>query len=418
MTQPHDHQPLRNPRQQLTTRAIIVWLGAALTYMVAITGRTSFGVAAVDAMTRFQVDTAHIAVFTSLQVGVYALVQIPTGMAIDRIGPKKMLVGGAIVMAIGQILLGCATTYPVALIARALIGAGDATAFLTAMRLIPVWFPLRLSPLFAQLTGSLGQVGQFLSAVPFYAILHNVGWSPAFVSLGAVGILIAGAALFMVNDGTIAPTQHTNSQPRLIHVLTHPVVWEGFFMHGAAMVAFTSFMLLWGVPAMTQGMGVDPKTAGLVLVLNPIAMIIVGPLAGLFSARIGLHRDIATIIVTAIMTGTFALFFSAGSPRSLPAAAITVAVVSVFAPSFNFGFDSIREVLPHSVMATGTGFANMGGFLSTMVASQAMGLIMAEPLDWAQFSTGWWAITAVWLICAIGIVITAILLRRRLAARR
>ena len=439
-------QSAPNPRHQLTTRAVIVWLGATLTYLMAVTGRTSFGVAAVAAMERFQVDTAHIAVFTSLQVGVYALAQIPTGIAIDRFGAKKMLVGGAIVMAAGQIILGFATSYPLALIARALIGAGDATAFLAAMRLIPVWFPLKHTPLFAQLTGSIGQGGQFLSALPFYAVLHNLGWSPAFVGLGAVIILVTVAASIMVADtpdtphttstattgttGTTtsgdtptgatqtADTTSNPTKPTVRQTLTHPVVWEAFFMHGASMVTIVSFTLLWGVPTMTQGMGLDPKTAGLVLILNPAVMIICSPLAGVLSARLGIKRDIATVIfVTAMMVG-FAVFYISPTPPSLGAIVTTIIVVSLFNPCFNFGFDSVREVLPHSVVATGTGFANMGGFISTMLATQGMGLIMSEPLSWADFHLGWWAINAVWLVDVLGIIITAILLRRRLATRQ
>ena len=68
-----------HPREQLTSQALIVWLGAVAVYAVAILGRTSFGVASVEAIDRFDVDASRIAVFTAVQVGVYAFAQIPTG---------------------------------------------------------------------------------------------------------------------------------------------------------------------------------------------------------------------------------------------------------------------------------------------------------------------------------------------------
>ncbi|WP_269431749.1 hypothetical protein [Corynebacterium deserti] len=40
---------------------------------MAITGRTSFGVAGVRAIERFEMDASRLAVFTSVQVGVYGL---------------------------------------------------------------------------------------------------------------------------------------------------------------------------------------------------------------------------------------------------------------------------------------------------------------------------------------------------------
>ncbi|KQB86818.1 MFS transporter [Corynebacterium lowii] len=245
MTAPQPTSPERLSRQ-----ALLVWASAVCVYIVAITGRTSFGVAGTEAMSRFDVSAGRIAVFTSVQVGVYALVQIPTGIAIDRYGPRRLLALGALIMAVGQITLALTTSYPVALLARVLIGAGDATAFLSAMRILPYWFPLRRAPLFAQLTGSLGQIGQFLSAVPFLALLHGMGWTPAFLSLGALGVLVALLAWIAVIDAPSAPSAPPQSGSpsslanTLRRVTTSPVCWLGFFTHWTGIAAQVTFTLL------------------------------------------------------------------------------------------------------------------------------------------------------------------------------
>lgn len=95
-----------NPREVITTQALGIWVAAMAVYLVAITGRTSFGVAGLDAIERFDVDAGRIAVFTSVQLGVYALAQIPTGILIDKFGPRLLLVVGAVIMGIGQVVLG------------------------------------------------------------------------------------------------------------------------------------------------------------------------------------------------------------------------------------------------------------------------------------------------------------------------
>ncbi len=158
----------------MTTKALSIWVAAMLVYIVAITGRTSFGVAGLEAMARFDVDASRIAVFTSVQLGIYAFAQIPTGVLIDKYGPRKLLVIGAVIMGVGQVALGLTTNYWMAIAARLLIGAGDATAFLSVMRILPYWFPLHRTPMFTQVTSSLGQLGQFVSAIPFAALL---GWT-------------------------------------------------------------------------------------------------------------------------------------------------------------------------------------------------------------------------------------------------
>ena len=84
-------------------RVLSVWLAALAIYIVAITGRTSFGVAGVDALDRFHINASQLAVFTAVQVGTYALMQIPTGLLIDRIGAKKSMLAGALVMWRGKL---------------------------------------------------------------------------------------------------------------------------------------------------------------------------------------------------------------------------------------------------------------------------------------------------------------------------
>ena len=150
-----EEKSVPNPREVITTKALWVWVAAMAVYTMAITGRTSFGVASLDAIERFDSTAGAIAVFTSIQVGTYALAQIPTGVAIDKFGPRAMLVAGALVMGIGQVVLGFTSNYWVAVAARVLIGAGEATAFLSVMLILPYWFPLHRTPMFTQITSAL-----------------------------------------------------------------------------------------------------------------------------------------------------------------------------------------------------------------------------------------------------------------------
>lgn len=465
-----------NPHEVVTRRALTVWLAAIFVYIIAITGRTSFGVAGVEAIDRFQVDASRIAVFTAVQVGVYALSQIPAGLLIDRFGPRKLLVYGALIMAAGQLILGLTTSYGIAIGARVLIGMGDATAFLSVMRILPYWIPLRRSPMFTQLTSSLGQVGQFLSAVPFLALLHWTGWTPAFVTLGAVGILVALSAGVAVSDSPEADatlkelrrarkdeksrakqshdarrTDRMRSTVRHIggrlrrrssslderalsrlqadeekgarglrlhntltlvgKVARQPIVWLAFLIHALCMNILITFTLLWGMPMMTQGMGLSPAVAGLVLTVNTLVSFVIGPFHGFISSRLRRRRDIAAVIFAFILGLTWVIFFLPDEPRGIVAVIVALVFTSVLAPASNYGFDYVREDLPHNVVATGTGFANMGGFIFAMVASQGMGILLdvsagSTTYTWADFRFGWHAVTATWLV---GLVLVAVL---------
>lgn len=421
-----------DPREHLSRRAVFVWGAAVLFYIVAVAGRTSFGVAGVEAIERFQVDASRIAVFTAVQLGVYSLSQIPVGLLIDRYGSRKVLVTGALIMGVGQIILGLSSNYGVAVAARVLIGAGDATAFLSVMRLLPTWFPARLTPLFGQLTAGLGQLGQFISAVPFLALLGVAGWTASFVSLGAVGILIAVAAGLLLADAPAStPTevepgqlpegqlerQHARFFDTLSAVLRHPVAWQGFFIHGAGMLNQIVFTLLWGVPLMTLGLGLSAGQAGVVLIFNTVATISAGPALGAISQRAGYNRDLAAAALSGLIGVSWAVFLLSEQPPSMIAAIVLNVIMAACTPSSNFGFDNVRARMDRRIIATGTGLGNMGGFLMAMVAAQLVGFSLDATSDgagygWADFRVAWLIVLAIWLVAVAGIFVSRVFIAR------
>lgn len=425
--------PHPDPTQKVTRRAVIVWGSAVLFYILAITGRTSFGVAGVDAIERFEIDASRIAVFTAVQLAVYSIAQIPVGLLIDRFGSRKVLVTGAVIMAVGQIILGLTTSYGVAIGARVLIGAGDASAFLSAMRLLPYWFPARMTPLFGQLTAGIGQLGQFISAVPFLALLNAQGWTTAFVSLGAVGILVALAAGVAIADAPEGSDsdgpgddEHTKKDPprprssfttTLKTVLRHPVAWQAFFIHWAGMLNQIVFTLLWGVPLMTLGMGLSSAQVGVVLTINTIASVCASFILGPISQRAGRNRDIAAIGLVSIIGLAWIIFLLPAEPRSMAAVIVLNIVMALFTPTSNFGFDNVRARVERRYVATATGLGNMGGFIAGMVAAQLVGLSLdttsaGADYGWSDFRSAWVIVLAIWFLAVIGIVVTRFFIKR------
>lgn len=429
-----------DPRSRITARALTVWAAAVLVYLAAITGRTSFGVAGVEALDRFGVDASRLAVFTAVQVGVYALAQIPVGLAIDRFGARRTMVVGALVMATGQIVLALTASYPIAILARVLIGAGDASAFLSAMRLLPAWFPLRVTPLFTQLTAGLGQIGQFISAVPFLMLLHAEGWTASFLALGSGIALVGIAAAIAIADVPPAPAEpdgrtgsgggtssSENRAPRatvremLGIVLRHPVCWQGFFTHWVGLMHQATFTLLWGMPLMTLAMGLSPAQAGGVLVVNTIAAVAAGPLMGMASARFAARRGTLTVVISVALMGMWVVFLLPDAPRGLAAIIALNIGMAALSSASSLGFDSVREAVDRRVLATGTGLSNMGGFLAAMVAAQGIGVLLdvssgGGAFQWSDFRVAWAAIVAVWGLGMAGLL-TSMAMRRRIERR-
>lgn len=420
------------PSGRLSRRALVVWFAAVIAYILAITGRTSLGVAGVEAMDQFHIDASRLAVFTSVQLGVYACAQIPMGMLIDRFGARRMLVVGALMMGLGQVLLGLTTSYPVAIVARVIIGSADATAFLSVMRILPAWIPLREAPVFTQLTGGLGYIGQFMSAVPFSMLLHAYGWSPAFLSLGAGSVLVALLAWVAVADSPFPDRTLTDAgkdrgtdrgrderrgiRATLAFVVRQPACWLGFFIHFTLMSQVV-FTLLWGVPLMTLGMGLSGSQASGILVLNMVVSVVLGPVMGVISGRARRRRPEVTLVATLIVATTWAVFFMSPDPRGLVAVAVVNVIVPGLAPVANYGFDTVREEVDRRFTATATGLSNMGGFLAAMVAAQAAGLVLDAVSDggdytWGDFRLAWCALGVVWVFGIVGLLVSRVKMQR------
>lgn len=408
----------------VTPRAVGIWVTGVLVYVMAVLGRTSLGVVSVDALDQFQINAGQLAVFTTVQLATYAFAQIPAGLLVDRLGPRKMMLYGAVLMAVGQVLLALTTSFPVAVLARVLVGAGDATAFLSVMRIIPAWFPLRTAPLFGQATGAVGQLGQFLSAVPFLALVGSAGWTVGFVSLGAVGLLVGIVAFVVVwdtpgelADGRRGDVENQEDGPgpspmvAVRYALGNRTAWHGFFIHWSGLSLLVVFTLLWGMPIMTLGMGMDKATAGWAISASTLAMAICGVLVGFLSARLGRSRWKAIVVGTSLGAAAWLLFFISPEPRTAAAAFVMNVVMGVVSPLANIGFDSVREECRREFVATATGLANMGGWLAGMAANQAMGvyLTLAAPngeYTWAEFRFGWFVVLGVWALGLVGVVAT------------
>jgi MFS family permease len=209
--------------ERFGVRPWIVWATGLLAYIVAVLDRTTLGVSGLDAADRFGASPGVLSTFVVLQIVVYACAQVPAGLLLDRFGSKALILVGAALMASGQLVLAFTESLPAAIAARAVLGLGDALTFISVLRLVPHWFSARQVPLVTQLTGICGQLGQVLSAIPFFSLLTGEGWTVAYVSVAAIGVLSMVLTIALVKNtpnGGAVPTQTMSIRETLASVKT------------------------------------------------------------------------------------------------------------------------------------------------------------------------------------------------------
>src|ERR1700731_111524 len=395
-------------------RAWIVWSVGLLAYIVAVLDRTTLGVSGLQAANRFGVSPGVLSSFVVLQVVVYAAAQVPAGVLLDKFGPKTLIATGGALMAAGQLTLAFTTSLPEAIGARAVLGLGDALTFISVLRLAPHWVPARRVPPVTQLTGICGQLGQVRSAVPFLALLSHAGWTTAYTSVAALGLLSVALTLSLVHDtpqGAIVRDEKSNLRATLANV---KIVWLrpgtrlGFFTHMGTQFSVTVFALMWGVPYLTVAQGLSPGAAGALLTISVVAAIASGIVIGIFTGRLPHRRSrlVLGIIGANALAWTVVLALPGRAPLWLLVALIVV--ISVGGPGSMVGFDFARTFNPTATLGTAQGMVNMGGFVASLLVMQAMGLILdaAGDFSFESFRLAWTVQYAIWILAVVGILIT------------
>ncbi|MCW2713811.1 MAG: major facilitator superfamily 1, partial [Frankiales bacterium] len=361
-----------------------------------------------------------------LQLAVYAGLQIPVGLALDRFGSRRMVTVGALTMATGQLVLALADNVPTAVFARVLVGAGDAMTFISVLRLVPLWFPGRTVPLVTQLTGLLGQVGQIVAALPMVALLNATSWRTTFVGAAAVGVVVAvvvGVALRDAPPGTVPPPPATGAEVRrtLALVWREPGTRIGLYTHLVTQFSGSVFALLWGFPFLTLGAGLSAGTAGVLITTLVVVGMLTGPVLGQLCSRWPLRRSVLVFGILGATVAVWTLVLLWPGPPPLPLLVLLVVVLGTNGPGSMIGFDFARTENPAERLGSANGVVNVGGFVASLLTVLAIGAVLdavspGTAYDLAAFKAAFAVQYVFWAVGLLGVVRHRRQLRARLAS--
>lgn len=374
-------------------RAWLIWSVGVAAYVLAITNRTSLGAVGVEAADRFEADAATLALFAVVQLAVYGGMQIPIGVLLDRYGSRPVMTVGMLVMAAGQLTLALSPSIGVAIVARVLLGAGDAAIFPAVLRLVATWFPAQRGPLMVQFTGILGQAGQLVALVPLAALLHATSWSITFGSIAGLGVLFTVLVALIIRNH---PPERgadvsVNTDTGVIRVVTsaidtgvgiraawaHPGTRLAFWSHFTSPFAGTAFVLLWGMPFLTAAQGLDIAHAAGIISVYVVAGMALGPVIGDLSRRLPNQRSLA-LVLPAVGVQILAWVAVLAQPHPAPLWLLYVLAVALATggPASMIAFDHARTHNPSQRLSTATGLTNAGGFIAALIAIFLIGLAL------------------------------------------
>ncbi len=362
------------------------WLAlgiVALSYVLSFFQRFAPAGIANDLSAAFETSAASLGVLAATYFYVYTVMQVPTGMLADTLGPRRILVLGGVVGGLGSFLFGLAPSLDVALAGRTLIGLGVSVTFIAMLKLIAVWFE---ESRFATLVGVgmlVGNLGSVLAGAPLSAVAQATGWRGVFIAVGVLSLILAALCWLVVRDRPEPAAATDGVGPRfdrtvlfksLLSVVRNRATWPAILVNTGLSGAFFTFAGLWSVPYLMQVHDMTRPVAASHLSLWFGGFAIGCLLLGSLSDRLGRRKPV--VIVASHLYLAIWLLLLSGVRLPIGMSYALFGILGLSTAAFSLTWACAKEVNPPLLSGMSTSVANMGGFLAAAIFQPLFGWVM------------------------------------------
>ena len=351
-------------------------------YMLSFFHRFAPAGVADDLAATFQTTAASLGVLAATYFYVYALVQIPTGILVDTVGPRRTLLGGGLLAAIGSLMFGLAPDLAIAMVGRTITGLGVAVVFVAMLKLIALWFPENRFASIVGLSMLLGNAGSMLAGTPLATLTALSSWRTAFVGTAILSLMLVAATWVLVRE---KPREGGHRFDRtailegLLSVLKNRLTWPAVMVNFGLCGSFFAFGGLWATPWLMSVHEVTRLSAA-----NHISLLFGGfalgcLIVGTLSDRIGRRKPV--LFVTGALCCAIWLIWLSGVRMPVAASLALFGLMGVTTAAFTLSWACAKEVNPPHLSGMSTSIVNMGGFVSAAVLQPVVGLIMDRGWD-------------------------------------
>ena len=325
----------------------------------------------------------------------YALCQLPVGALVDKIGPRWLLGMGLVLWSLAQAAGGLVSTFGWFVLARIVLGIGEAPQFPAAARVVSNWFPLRARGTPTGIYNSASPLGVALAPICLTPLIMATSWHWAFFVTGALGLVAAVVWVALYRDPVreqlsdaerayLDEGQSTEPAPK-----TSFASWRALFRHratwGMLLGFFGSVYLNWVYLTWLPGYlrterHMDLAQAGLAASIPFLCGFVGALVAGWASDRVTRHAESPVTgrrkAVVASMLGMVAFTIPAALVESNTVAVACISIVIFLAnASSACSWSLATAVAPRSRIASLGAIQNFGGFLGGALAPILTGYI-------------------------------------------
>ncbi|WP_254864117.1 MFS transporter [Halovivax gelatinilyticus] len=371
-------------RSDPRSRRWVLWGLLSVVFVLVNVHRLSSAVLAEDLMGAFETTGGQLGTLHATFFWVYALMQIPTGILADRVGPRRTATAGGVLMSLGAIWFSVADSYLAALFARGLVGLGGSVIFVCILRFSANWYRADEFATMSGLTFAVAGIGGVMATTPLSIAVDATDWRTTIGWLGLVGVVASVAVYAFVRDDPEAaglspiadvPTQPTLSAGQLRDALSTVLADRVTWVVSALLFCATGINLtlfgLWGVPYVAQTYDVSTTYASVFALLGAAGLIVGPPAFGRLSDLLGRRTELM-VYGGAVYTTCLAAIAVAGTPP-LWLVAVVFFVTGGLLGAFVLSYPVVKERHPDRASGISTGTVNGAAFLGAGTFPTLMG---------------------------------------------
>nr|WP_283102343.1 MFS transporter [Haloplanus sp. XH21] len=365
-----------------------MWALLAAGFLFVNFHRTATAVLADPLARAFDATAAELGLLHASFFYVYAALQLPAGLIVDRYGPRRVGAVGLALMSAGVGWFAFSGTLGAAFVARASIGLGGSVLYIATLRFCANWFQPDEYATMTGYTVAAAGVGGILATTPLALATGEFGWRMAIlVTAVTTGVLSVGIALGVRDTperagldasefGVGTSSTHVASLSEMVAntrtVLAEFETWlMGVVLFCVLGVNFT-VLGLWGVPFLVDTYGVSIANASIYVLVGNVGFVLGSPVIGALSDRLGRRTElvVATAVLFALSYGTLLLI----PPLPVVGAVFFTALLANggVALVFTIGKERHRP----AVAGTITGVVNSFGYFGAAVLPSLMGAVL------------------------------------------
>ena len=363
--------------------AAMAWLLAAIYYFYQYALRSAPAVMMPELSNAFDLSPLVIASMVGLFYYGFSPFSLVAGVAIDRVGPRRLLPGAAAVVGMGALLFATGNSH-LASVGRLMQGAGGVFALVGAIYIATTNFPPSRAATLIGATQMFGMAGGWAGQFIVGPLIgRGLPWNMFWLAMGVGGFLI-GALLFVLlpqKEKTDAPGNSLTSTVgafKLVFANRQSILCG--LIAGLLFIPTTIFDMIWGVRYLQEAHGLEYGDAVMRSAAVPFGWIIGCPLLGMLSDRLGRRKPV--IIGGALVLLACLAWILYGKVALFPPYSIGL-VTGIASGAAMLPYTVIREANPPQLGGTATGVINFLNFTFSALLAPVFSWLLQNVSDGA-----------------------------------